>query len=332
MHAHWQQWLQQPGLELSDERIVAAPVHDRSLSLVPLTDACVISVTGPDAHRFLQGQLTCDLREVDRRGSLPGAHCNIKGHMHSLYQLMRVGEQCYWLRIRRAMADDGLALLNKYIIFSKAQAQLEPELLGIGLSGAGAATLAASLREQLPGLVLACHHDTLVECWFNADQLSQVLQLAGEHAGLASSNDWELACIDAGLPDLFPATREAFIPQMTNLQVFDGVSFTKGCYTGQEIVTRLQHRGQLKRPMYRAEIEAEQPPQVGAPLASAERANIGQLVRVARCGEQRYRVLAVIAKEQADTTTIHLHAADGPALTLLELPYTLDPRLFESKR
>lgn len=332
MHALWHEWLQQPGIQLTDDRISDAPAHDLSTSVIPLTDACILSVSGPDANKFLQGQLSCDLAEVDRRGSLPGAHCNIKGHMHSLYQVIRAGDACYWLRTRSAMASDALALLKKYIIFSKAEAVQEENLLGIGLTGPDAQALAERIQGAVSHCALTRHNDSLIECWFAADQLEQVMQLAGESAGLGDSNRWELAAVDAAIPDLYPATREAFIPQMTNLQVFDGVSFTKGCYTGQEIVTRLQHRGQLKRPMYLAEVEAEQPPSPGTPLASDSKDNVGQLVRVARCGENRYRVLAVIVKEQAEQQIVHLESTDGPALTLKELPYVLDPRLFESKR
>ncbi len=332
MHALWHQWLQQPGIQLTDDRISRTPAHDLSTSVTPLTDACILSVFGPDAHKFLQGQLSCDLAEVDRRGSLPGAHCNIKGHMHSLYQVIRADEACYWLRTRSSMAADALALLKKYIIFSKAEAVQAENLLGIGLTGADALTLAERIQSTIGGSVLARHTDTLIECWFAADQLEPVMQLALETAGLADSNTWELAAVDAAIPDLFPATREAFIPQMTNLQVFEGVSFTKGCYTGQEIVTRLQHRGQLKRPMYLAEVEAETLPLPGMNLASESKDSAGQLVRAARCGDNRYRVLAVIIKDQAEQHNIHLESAEGPVLSLLELPYELDPRLFESKR
>ncbi|GAA0694220.1 folate-binding protein YgfZ [Marinobacterium maritimum] len=332
MHALWHEWLQQPGIQLTDNQISHAPAHDLSTSVIPLTDACILSVSGPDASKFLQGQLTCDLAEVDRRGSLPGAHCNIKGHMHSLYQVIRADEACYWLRTRSSMAADALALLKKYIIFSKAEAVQAENLLGIGLTGPAARALAERIHSTTPGSALARHSDNLIECWFAADQLEQVMQLAGETAGLADSNTWELAAIDAAIPDLFPATREAFIPQMTNLQVFEGVSFTKGCYTGQEIVTRLQHRGQLKRPMYQAEVEAEAQPVPGMNLASGDKESVGQLVRVARCGDNRYRVLAVIIKDQAEHQTIHLANATGPALVLGSLPYVLDPRLFESKR
>ena len=332
MHAHWLEWLQQPGIQLSDDQVSEVPPHDRTTSMVPLTDAGIITVNGPDAQRFLQGQLSCDLDDVDQHGSLPGAHCNIKGHMHSLYQVIHAGNETYWLRTRTSMAPEALTLLKKYIIFSKAEATLNEELVGIGLLGEGAPALADQLAAIASTSAQVKHHGGMVEFWFDVDTFQKVMALASQTAGLGCHNDWELAAVEAGIPDLFPATREAFIPQMVNLQVFEGVSFTKGCYTGQEIVTRLQHRGQLKRPMYLAQLDSNQPPLPGTRLASESKDNVGQIVRSAQGSDGRYQVLAVIVKDQAEQHSIHLDTAAGPLLQLEQLPYVLDPRLFESKR
>ncbi|WP_010322529.1 YgfZ/GcvT domain-containing protein [Marinobacterium stanieri] len=330
MHASWQQWLNRPGVEMSTDLVTAVPASDSPNRSVALTDYSIISITGPDAHKFLQGQLSCDLAGVDREGQLPGAHCNIKGHMHSLYEVIAAGEERYWLRIRTDMAEDALTLLKKYIIFSKAEAELETELLGIGLIGPDSQRLSQTYTPQTGA---SCNlSQSMSEIWLPADQLEATLGALQSEAPLATRNDWELAGVEAAIPELFPATREAFIPQMVNLQVFEGVSFTKGCYTGQEIVTRLQHRGQLKRPMYLAEVESSQPMLPGTELASEAKSSVGKIVRAAKAGDNLYRVLAVIIKDQAEQQTIHLESTEGPCLKLSQLPYELDPRLFESKR
>jgi len=64
-------------------------------------------------------------------------------------------------------------------------------------------------------------------------------------------HEWRLADIRAGLPQIYLATREAFVAQMLNLDLLDAISFTKGCYTGQEIIARTQHLGRIKRRLYR---------------------------------------------------------------------------------
>lgn len=330
MHASWQKWLNRPGVEVTADLVTAVTASDSANRTVALTDYSIISITGPDAHKFLQGQLSCDLAGVDREGQLPGAHCNIKGHMHSLYLVIAAGADRYWLRTRSDMAEDALTLLKKYIIFSKAEAVLETDLVGIGLTGPDSTHLSQAHTPEAGASAKLT--EQLSEIWLPAEQLSATLDALQAESPLATRNDWELATVKAAIPELFPATREAFIPQMVNLQVFEGVSFTKGCYTGQEIVTRLQHRGQLKRPMYLAEVESTQPVEPGTPLASADKDSVGQIVRAARLDDNRYQVLAVIIKDQAEQSSIHLENTTGPALTLEQLPYELDPRLFESKR
>jgi folate-binding protein YgfZ len=64
-------------------------------------------------------------------------------------------------------------------------------------------------------------------------------------------HDWRLADIRAGLPQIYAATSESFVAQMLNLDLLDGISFSKGCYTGQEIIARTQHLGRIKRRMLR---------------------------------------------------------------------------------
>jgi tRNA-modifying protein YgfZ len=72
---------------------------------------------------------------------------------------------------------------------------------------------------------------------------------SGTAPGIESA--WRLADIRAGLPTVYAATSEAFVAQMLNLDLIDGISFSKGCYTGQEIIARAQHLGRIKRRMFR---------------------------------------------------------------------------------
>jgi hypothetical protein len=69
-------------------------------------------------------------------------------------------------------------------------------------------------------------------------------------------HSWRLADIRAGLPQVYAATSEMFVAQMLNLDLIDGISFTKGCFTGQEIIARTQHLGRIKRRMYRLRLPA----------------------------------------------------------------------------
>jgi folate-binding protein YgfZ len=121
-----------------------------------------------------------------------------------------------------------------------------------------------------------------------------------------------------------PSTRELFIPQMLNLQAVGGVSFKKGCYTGQEIVARMQYLGKLKRRLYRLSLDAADLPEPGTQLfAPSHNSSIGEVVLAAKAG-QNIELLAVLQAEAAEAGDLHLGTLEGPALHLLDLPYELD--------
>lgn len=299
----------------------------------------IIEVSGADAEHFLQGQLTCDLREVRQHGSRLGAHCNIKGHMISLFRVLYRSEQCYWLRCSQAMVETALAQLKKYSIFSKVTLQVREEVSGIGLMDPTGLAQTPDLADwpcqpehsiTQDDLTCVCIESNRFELWGAHESVKAFIE---KHAFTANPlQEWLLADIQAGIPDLRQQTCEAFIPQMLNLQVFAGVSFKKGCYTGQEVVTRLQHRGILKRPMYRGRCCCpDASPAPGDNISTQDKSSVGQVVLVSKTGaEHEYEMLLVALKDQAEQHALRLF--DTVDITLLPLPYQLDPRLFEAKR
>jgi folate-binding protein YgfZ len=126
--------------------------------------------------------------------------------------------------------------------------------------------------------------------------------------------DWRLAGIRAGLPQVYPETYEAFVAQMLNLDQLGGVSFEKGCYTGQEIIARTHFRGAIKRRMFRFEYTG-QPPEPGARILAGEQ-HAGDVVDAAP-GE----LLAVINLAQQDA---QLRLQSDAQLKKLPLPYSVD--------
>ncbi|WP_232849005.1 CAF17-like 4Fe-4S cluster assembly/insertion protein YgfZ [Amphritea pacifica] len=326
--------------ELGNCQVSAAESRDAAVTVTPLTHLGLFSVTGPDAEKFLQGQLSCDVQQLSAGKSLLGSHCNIKGSMISLSRLMPV-ENGFWLRTERPILDTAMANLKKYMIFSKAESHnRSDEIVGLGISGAQADRALLAEGFTLPaetgefavygsGLLIRVPGERF-ELWLPVEQAETLLSGLLKEATLADTNSWKLQDIRSGIPSLDSATLETFIPQMTNLQVFDGVSFSKGCYTGQEVITRLQHRGKLNRPMYRLAFSADQTPPPGTAINTPERAGVGTVVSAAMTSEQQGELLAVILKTSFDDTetALTLEGGDQP-LQRLTLPYELDPELFE---
>ncbi|UQS91933.1 folate-binding protein YgfZ [Pseudomonas chlororaphis subsp. piscium] len=292
----------------------------------------VLAVRGPDASKFLQGQLTCNLNYLSDSQSSLGARCTQKGRMQSSFRILLEGDGCL-LAMATELLEPQLADLKKYAVFSKAKLSDESALWArFGLGNAEAVLTGLGL--QLPpedgavarndGLIAIRVSAERTELWAPADQAGALREKLSAQLPEGDLNQWLLGQIRAGIGQVMPATRELFIPQMLNLQAIGGVSFKKGCYTGQEIVARMQYLGKLKRRLYRLALNVEELPEPGTPLFSPTHgSSIGEVVIAARA-EQNIELLAVLQAEAAEDGNLHLGALEGPGLQLLDLPYQLD--------
>lgn len=298
----------------------------------PLTHEGVLAVRGSDAAKFLQGQLTCNLNYLSDTQASLGARCTQKGRMQSSFRILLQGDGVL-LAMATELLEPQLADLKKYAVFSKSKLTDESAAWArFGLSNADH-TLAAfglELPADTDGVVRT---DTLIairvspnraELWVPAEHAEAVRQQLASQLQQADLNAWLLGQIRAGIGQVMPQTRELFIPQMLNLQAVGGVSFKKGCYTGQEIVARMQYLGKLKRRLYRLSLNAEQLPEPGTPLFSPNHNSaIGEVVIAAKA-DQSIELLAVLQAEAAESGDVHVGTLEGPGLQLLDLPYQLD--------
>ena len=156
-----------------------------------------------------------------------------------------------------------------------------------------------------------------------ASDLEQLWDRLAAHATVANSDYWALLDIRAGIPTVYPETSDAFVPQMANLQLLDGVSFKKGCYTGQEVVARMQYLGKLKRRMYLALVSAEIAPLPGdvlhCPSSTSEQAS-GRIVDARANANGDYELLAVVEIKAAESGDVRL-GPEGPLLSFKAPPY-----------
>ncbi|EEF22736.1 conserved hypothetical protein, partial [Ricinus communis] len=109
-----------------------------------------LQVAGPDAAKFLQGQLTCDVAQATTTQAVPGAHCTPKGRIRSSFLIGRRDEQTHWLRVRSDLLTTASAALGKYIVFSKAAIAAQEQLAVLGLYGPNAAAAIASFAGAAP--------------------------------------------------------------------------------------------------------------------------------------------------------------------------------------
>ncbi|WP_457435770.1 CAF17-like 4Fe-4S cluster assembly/insertion protein YgfZ [Pseudomonas sp. TE3786] len=292
----------------------------------------VLAVRGPDASKFLQGQVTCNLNYLSDSNASLGARCTPKGRMLSSFRIVSEGDG-YLLAMASELLEPQLSDLKKYAVFSKSTLSDDSaEWLRLGLHDAD--ELLSELGLMLPndadgvargeGLFAIRLPDGRIELWLQQAIRAAVLQQIQGKLPERPLNDWLLAQVRAGIGQVFGATRELFIPQMINLQAVGGVSFKKGCYTGQEIVARMQYLGKLKRRLQRLSLEGAELPAVASELFSpVHRSSVGEVVMAAQ-SKTGVELLAVLQEDAVSDGRIHLGSETGPALQLLELPYTLN--------
>lgn len=292
----------------------------------------VLAVRGADASKFLQGQLTCNLNYLSDTQASLGARCTQKGRMQSSFRIVLEGDGVL-LAMAIELLEPQLADLKKYAVFSKSKLTDESAAwvrFGLDHGDAALSSLGLELPADTDSVV---RHESLIairvspdraELWVAADQADLIKSKLCALLSEGTLNQWLLGQIRAGIGQVMPSTRELFIPQMLNLQAVGGVSFKKGCYTGQEIVARMQYLGKLKRRLYRLTLDASELPEPGTPLFSPSHgSSIGEVVLAASAG-QNIELLAVLQAEAAEGGDIHLGTLEGPALHLLDLPYQLD--------
>jgi len=281
----------------------------------PLTHEGVLAVRGADAEKFLQGQLTCNLAWLKDGSSSLGGRCNLKGRLISTFRILPESDG-FLLAMAAELVPVQLEELKKYAQFFRRCALLDEsqQWQRFGLLNVG-----SSLPEQPFGAVMHGHEQFSIRLDNQRSELWRRTDTAEPTNGWVqlSLDSWQLAQIRAGIGQVFGQTSGRFIPQMLNLPAVGGVSFKKGCYTGQEIVARMQYRGQSKRRLYRLHAQTAQLPPIGSLLAD----NAGEVV-LAAPADDGCELLAVLSESAVAQS--HLQLADGTALNLLDLPYRLD--------
>src|ERR1700675_1272622 len=281
----------------------------------------ILRFTGPDALSFLQGQVSSDTRRLAENVSLLSSYSSPQGRVLALIYLLPHSSGVAAILPREILLPT-LERMRKFILRAKVQIEDAGESLAVaGVHGDQALRTAglpepreaqAYLEHDGIGVARVGHQNRF---WVIGAPQKLSGSLAADTA--SSSDSWRLADIRAGLPQVYAATSEAFVAQMLNLDLLDGISFTKGCYTGQEIIARTQHLGRIKRRLYRLLLPAAHWT-VGQALSLSD-GRQGRLTEVMDGGAGT-EALAVLSIDSAGNDS---SAGAAVAATELPLPYAL---------
>ena len=252
--AFWQQfYAQRPELEwFNDHSFATAQATiepDNHKCIAPLHQYGLLSVAGPDATTFLQGQLTADVTALAPGATTLAAHCDAKGRMHANFLLHKLDDNTYWLQLHQSVLGIARDALAKYAVFSKVTlAEPSSEYACFGVEPVSYAAMLVQ-NQAFAQLVKVFSLADLITCvWLPRAELSNFLEMIGSsHTHWLGSAEWQKAAMRRGVGFIERHSSGEIIPQMLNLDCLDGISFTKGCYTGQEIIARMKYRGSVKR-------------------------------------------------------------------------------------
>ena len=298
----------------------------------------LLRVSGADAANFLQGQCTADIQSLTHGSLGCGAFCTPKGRVFANVRLAR-WENDFYLMLPRELVAPLQKRLQLYVLRAKVVIEdLTGDQSMLGMLGPNADDTLRNTGFQMPdkgrftppgggnGPAILCLPDDANRfILMFADNRDSAMGFT-QSIAFVPSETWQLSEIAAGFPWVTLATSEEFLPQMINLDRLDGIGFNKGCYTGQEIVTRTHYLGQLKRRMFRLQGQGSLCPTPGAliyDVNGTEPKSVGHVLNACPIDSERFECLAVFALEQADNLTLRAGDPNGPLLEKLPLPYSL---------
>jgi len=261
---------------------------------VHLDNRALLKITGKDSKSFLQSQLSNDVNKLDNSSIQLSAYCQHQGKILVLFWLLRSKDD-FLLSFPLDLIETVKNRLQMFILVSDVKIEdVTEKYLQLGLI-----------------------NENKADAYVLNDQLSLMLvdSQSAEKFTFASRQYWDKACIDNLIPEVNSITTEKFVPQMLNLDIDEiGLSFTKGCYPGQEVVARLHYLGKAKRRLFvfKSVSEIKIGDDLFCPSSKSARA-CGSVVFQVKF-EADYFCLATLEVAHKDDQ-IYLNNEQGPTLT-----------------
>lgn len=322
MNPDWKNFLLSEQAIFDNDTEIAFPSTESQSDkrIYPIAHLGVLTIAGSDAANFLQGQITCNVKDITEGQASLGAMCNPKGRAITTFLLVKNGD-VFLMILPRVLLAPVQKKLQMYVLRSKVTlTDSSDKLCSIGLADGAVAPGAAQtyrfgVSAQQNIAVEIGNRSLVIAPADNAQAFWQGSVREGFEP--ASSAQWRYLDITAGLPWLDAETSEEFVPQMLNLDRLNGISFNKGCYTGQEIVARTHYLGKTKRKMFVAECDVSVLPSANDPVVDGNTGqNVGKVLCAQR-GSNACRMLVVLQVADDASYEPRLDNAGRDRLTLL---------------
>tara|TARA_B100000767_G_C19628799_1_gene477315 strand:- start:18 stop:944 length:927 start_codon:yes stop_codon:yes gene_type:complete len=291
-------------------------MQESKIFIYSLNQLSVLSVSGNDALKFLQGQLTNDISLATSTQSIYAGFCNPKGRLLAFFHVIKYLDS-YLLLFPQSIAENITKKLSMYILRSDVKLELDPDrLMHLGLYTDNPRSELGLLNNLPKNEMESVSEKSLIATKLYSDGLRLIIIGDKNNCNNFIKNNsdtfekdefnvWATHNIKAGIPNIFNETQEAFIPQSINLDVIGAINFKKGCYTGQEIVARTHYLGKPKRRMYKASFQSQSQPLYGDIILNKEVA-VGQVVDAANTDNNSF-ILLIEIRIDSDLNNLSLN-------------------------
>lgn len=314
------------------------PLDSQSLPLIliSLENWGLVHLHGLDAQKYLQGQVTADVDALASTQHTLTAHCDPKGKMWSDLRLFHHLDGFSYIE-RSSVIESQLAELKKYAVFSKITFEQKSELKLLAVAGKGARKTLSTLFSTLPddeSQVVVDGNSTLLhfslpnERFLIVTDEATAQKLADAIKTTTDDQQWLSLEIEAGYAVIDQESSAQHLPQATNLQALPyGISFKKGCYTGQEMVARAKFRGANKRAMYWLKGTAESVPAVGDGVEwqlGDKRRRTGNVLAAVKLANGEINIQIIMNNDMEADSVYRVTGDEQSHLTIQPLPYSLE--------
>jgi folate-binding protein YgfZ len=324
MNLNWKNFLlSENAMFEGDSSIVfTSAEHKGNKHLYPVAQLGILTIAGVDAAKFLQGQVTCNINDITDAKSSLGAMCNPKGRAITTFLLVKNAEAFLMILPIELLASVKKRLqmyvLRSHVTLTDSSDELCLIGLNYGESQANEVPEQRFTTNRQDNILVDFQGRSLVIA--NAEN-AQIFWLEQVNQGFQpeSSVQWRYLDIVSGIPWLALETSEEFIPQMLNLDKLGGISFNKGCYTGQEIVARTHYLGKAKKEMFLAECIAKEPPEANSTIvddSTKPENNVGKVL-YAQNRQNICKMLVILQVADANTHNLRLKNCNHDKITLL---------------
>lgn len=270
--------------------------------ITDLSDLGILKISGGRAKELLQGQLTCNLDDITPSQTKLGAHCNPQGRVISFFRTVNY-QNDYYLLMPKNLVPLALTALKKYAVFFKVELEnLSDQYMHIGYSGTHLEhyiqPVPNDINEKTDAgdIFIIKIADQRYEIHGSKDAVSILWNEFITNEAIEPTSYWKYLTITQGIPAIYPETTEKFLPHDLNLPLLNAISFTKGCYTGQEIIARMQYRGKLKNRLILVGLQSDTEPLLGQDIYS-DNGIAGNIVDYCKTGYNSYQMLIISNEE-----------------------------------